>query len=1131
VDEAGNTYVAGSVGGTVSYGAGGFVPGGGDAAIWKKAGDSTPNAASWDGLFFGPTSDTAAVGEWRIIDGADSFDREEKIVLGVTPAGTITGQIFATGTWSALPFAFASGVPNDQHGFDVAYEGVSGDAIVVWHNGTTGANSISFRIWNGIFWTSELTFTTPLVGAATNLRLAANPNSDQMILQVTNANSHDYALVWNGIAWTNPVVLGTNTTSGTTDAAVTFSSLNGQGMVVYDNNNANGTVEFRIWNGTAWSTQQTLASPAGISTADIKYELLVSDPDSNRIGLAVLNEMNQIWLAIWDGNISVWPVTQQVVATTNAARNDALNMAMEFLPLSGTLIVAYGVNNQTAFRYRTIAAPVGALWSGEQLGPDLGAESNSMVMAADSDENRVMLAVQDDNSDLHYVQFDDSSWGGVSTQETETGEVGLQPFLFLYDQSPSVDEAYLAKFDPNGTLVWARVFGSAASDSANAVTVDADGNIYVSGTYNIPPYFGPLPIPNDFDPGSGVVSLPGTSFYEMFVSKFDSDGELIWAQAFSGSNSVEDARGIAVDSLGNVHVAGVFSGPVDFDPTPQSFFVFPGVRDTFIAKLDSRGELTWVRAFAGLFGSTDDVESLALDSFGNVYVSGRFTGLVDFDPGQFSDLHASTFGDDAFVVKLDLSGTLVWARTFGDDYNDRALGMFVGEFGEVLLTGSFRGFMDIDPGTGFFELASNGLEDVFVVELSAAGDFVWARSFGGPENDAGRGVTKDFNNNVYLTGDFRSAVDFDPGAGESFAASNGETDVFVVRLDNAHNFSWVKTVGANDADSGREIRLDALGFIYVAGVFRATVDFDPGVGTSNLDSFGAADGFLLELAQDFIFNTSGVGPDDIVLRRNGELIEIYDRNLGLVVESRVLNQILGVQLIGQDGEADSFTVDFQFGGTFQTIHPLVFDGGSGGGDSLSYIGTTREVTVLRPAESPASETRFTWDGKLFEIFDVESYNVTRASSFRLQTQGGSDLLDLTPAVGFNGAPATRINGTSGGVSIGSATFDNVDFFVLDAGFTDVPGQANDEIYVAANALKAAGLFDVNVSTGIGDDRLIVDTPDLILPVAGGVFRFRAGGNNDRLEVIGDVDWRINNSRVLSSLNDGRVFFSELENAT
>ena len=210
VDASGNTYIAGSIGGRVRYGGGNVVPGAGDVAIWRSAGNNSPNIADWDGTAFGTAKDTTTLREWRFIAGADSADRDEKIVIGVSqepgipgldPLGLITGEIFSNGAWSALPFDMASGVSENQRGFDVIYESRSGDAMVVWTNGSATTKNISYRIWNGTTWSAELKVTSPLATIATNLRLAANPLSDEIILQVTDINSDDYALVWNGSGW------------------------------------------------------------------------------------------------------------------------------------------------------------------------------------------------------------------------------------------------------------------------------------------------------------------------------------------------------------------------------------------------------------------------------------------------------------------------------------------------------------------------------------------------------------------------------------------------------------------------------------------------------------------------------------------------------------------------------------------------------------------------------------------------------------------------------------------------------------------------------------------------------------------------------------------------------------------
>ncbi len=1128
VDSAGNTFVAGSVGGSVKYASGLTAAGGGDAAIWRSVGDNTPNVADWDGSNFGTAQNTPAVGEWRIIDGADAKDREEKILVGVTTTGQISGEIFSGGVWSALPFSLSSGAASDQHGFDVVYEGLSDDAILVWSNGTNGTNNVSFRVWNGTFWTAELTFNSPLAGVATNIHLAASVNTDQVILQVTNNGSDDYAMVWNGTTWGNGILLGSATSLGSTDSAVAFESQSGQGLVVYDNTNVGGGVEYRTWSGSNWSAAIVVNPPAGISVTDFSFAILASDRNTDRIALGILTDANEIWFTVWSG--AAWG--SALVATTNSATDLALNMGLAFERLTGTLLATYGVSMTNTIAYRTLGTGTNAAWSAAMVGPDIGATPNSMTLTSDSDENRIMLSVQDDNNDLHLAQWEGVSWSAVSTLETQTGEAGLQPFIFLYDASPSIEDAYLAKFNASGALVWARTFGSSARDRCNAVTVDTLGNVYVTGMYNIPPYFGLFPIPSDFDPGPGVVALPGNSFNEIFVSKFNSEGILIWAKALSGFDAVDEGRSIAVDSIGNVHVAGIFGDFVDFNPGPQFFYLAPSFSDTFITKLDDRGELIWAKSFTGIFFSTDSVTNMSLDSFGNIYLSGYFTGSVDFDPSLFSAVLSSNFGEDVFVVKLDLSGVLIWAKSFGDDFNDRAQGMFVSPLGDVLISGSFRGFVDVDPGVGFHELASNGLEDAYLLQLNTSGNFVWASSFGGSGNDIARAVTKDSNNNTYVTGEFRSMVDFDPGVGEFFLSSNGEQDVFVIRIDNAQNFSWAKSFGGTDADVGQEIGLDGLGYIYLAGTYRSTVDFNPGLGTNNFTSVGFTDGFLSRLTQELVFTTSGVGPDDIVLRRNGDLVEIYDRNLGMVVEERILNQILGVQLIGQSGERDTFTVDFTFGGTFQTLHPLVFSANAGDGDTLNYIGTTRELTVYRPTANSIDASRFTWDGKLFLMYGIENVNVTRSSSFRLQTQGSADVLSVSPATGFGGVNATRINGSSSGVSIGTVVFDHVPYFTIDTATHDAGGVlANDSVFFATDSLEAVGLFDVNVTTGNGADLMTVDTPDLLLPVLGGVFRFRAGLGIDRLAVVGDADWRINQSRVISSIGGGRIFFSELETAT
>ena len=328
VDSAGNSYLTGYFSGSVDFDPGpgteDLDAGSADSAIWRSNGDTTPNTADWSGSGFGSSQNTANVGEWRIIDGAESPTRDEKIVVGVRTSGVISGEIYSNGSWSSLPFSIVSGAASNQHGFDVVYDNFSGLALLVWTNGSSGTNNVSFRTWNGTSWSAAQTITAPLAGVATHISLAASRNSSVILLQVTTSTSQDYAIFWNGTAWVNGTTLGTTTVAGTTDAAGAIESFSGHGLAVYDNALVGGNLEYRTFVNGTWSTAFVLAPPVGVSANDVAFVSLVSDPSSDRIALGVLTDANEIWFAIWDGN--GW--TADLVATTTASANDTLSFAL-----------------------------------------------------------------------------------------------------------------------------------------------------------------------------------------------------------------------------------------------------------------------------------------------------------------------------------------------------------------------------------------------------------------------------------------------------------------------------------------------------------------------------------------------------------------------------------------------------------------------------------------------------------------------------------------------------------------------------------------------------------------------------------------------------------------------------------
>jgi hypothetical protein len=301
---------------------------------------------------------------------------------------------------------------------------------------------------------------------------------------------------------------------------------------------------------------------------------------------------------------------------------------------------------------------------------------------------------------------------------------------------------------------------------------------------------------------------------------------------------------IVVDAAGNTYTTGFFSGTVDFDPgAGTANLVSAGGNDIYFAKHDASGNYVYAKKIGGT--GADRGQGIVVDASGNVYLTGYFTGTVDFDPGAGTANLVSAGGTDIFFAKYDASGNYVYAKKIGGTVADQGLGLAIDGSGNVHVTGYFTGTVDFDPGAGTASLVSeNGTADIFFAKYDASGNYVYAKRIGFRNDDGGTKIKVDGTGHVYLTGYFFGTVDFDPGAGTEDLTSAGGSDVFFAKYDASGNYVYAKRFGGNSTDVPNDMAVDGSGNVYLTGSFLNTADFDPGAGTKSLTSAGGEDAFL-----------------------------------------------------------------------------------------------------------------------------------------------------------------------------------------------------------------------------------------------------------------------------------------------
>lgn len=349
---------------------------------------------------------------------------------------------------------------------------------------------------------------------------------------------------------------------------------------------------------------------------------------------------------------------------------------------------------------------------------------------------------------------------------------------------------------------WVRQGGCAYSfDRALATVVDNTGNVYVAGQYSDTAFF-------------SSATLISSSYEDIFLAKYDPNGNLIWIKSAGGYN-IDSPSSLAVDTSNSVYMTGVNFGTAVFDTITLNNF--SGYPNAFVAKYDSAGNVQWAKSIGS--SDWDQGEGIAVRN-NNIYITGSFSLSVTIGSTTLTSLGQRDF----YLVKMDLDGNFIWARSGGSNQIDLGRRLAVDNLGNIFVTGAFFEDMTISTAT----LINQGYYDVFLAKYDSSGNFLWATSAGSWGDDYCSGLALDSSSNVYISLAITSGCVF----GAITINTYGDKDIALAKYDSGGTVLWVKNAGGTSGDGGGGVAVGTSNKIYQTGRFSGNATF--GMITLNL---------------------------------------------------------------------------------------------------------------------------------------------------------------------------------------------------------------------------------------------------------------------------------------------------------
>lgn len=414
-----------------------------------------------------------------------------------------------------------------------------------------------------------------------------------------------------------------------------------------------------------------------------------------------------------------------------------------------------------------------------------------------------------------FVSYTQTYWGtqGGGLTIEEAASVALDPLLNTVATgyftgstsfqgqtltSAGLSDVFVSKYDPAGTLIWARRLGGTNNERATSVACDNFGNIFITGYF-----FG------TFTAGSQTLTSSGQQ--DVFLVKMNAAGQVIWARRGGGSMA-DIANDVAVDNTGAPVIIGQYSGTAAFGATSIT-----GVaEDVFVTKYDSAGTVQWVKN--GTAPAVDRGFAVSCDQNNNVVATGQFSQTITFDA-----THPNTSNNSIFVIKFNAAGNEQWFRIIGGATSSISHDIGCDNTGAVYVTGDFTGNLFFFPNLGT-PLTNTYSNRIFLARYDASGNLLWSEADGSDSEISAKGLAVG-SNGVYITGYFKCKMnEYADQYGQGTFNSVGYKDCFAALYNLSGSRQWARQWGGKKDDESNSVAVSGTTRPVFCGSFECNLN-------------------------------------------------------------------------------------------------------------------------------------------------------------------------------------------------------------------------------------------------------------------------------------------------------------------